>query len=75
MNRSLTAAGYAIAFTAVGAALAAALLLRDVLEPGVFPPFLVAVTVSALYGGVGPALFATVLSLLASYYVFLAPLY
>jgi signal transduction histidine kinase len=76
VNRSLTAAaGYAIAFTAVGAALAAALLLRDVLEPGVFPPFLVAVTVSALYGGVGPALLATVLSLLASYYVFLAPLY
>ncbi len=76
MNRSLTpAAGYAIAFTAVGAALAVAFVLRDVLEPGVFPPFLVAVTVSALYGGVGPALLATVLSLLASYYVFLAPLY
>jgi signal transduction histidine kinase len=76
VNRPLTAsAGYAVALAAVGAALVSALLLRDVLEPGVFPLFLVAVTVSALYGGVGPALLATVLSLLASYYVFLAPLY
>ena len=76
MIRSLnTAAGYALAFAAVGAALAAGILMRDVLEPGVFPPFLVAVTVSALYGGVGPAMLATVLSMLASYYVFLEPLY
>ena len=76
MIRSLnTAAGYALAFAAVGAALAAGILMRDVLEPGVFPPFLVAVTVSALYGGVGPAMLATALSMFASYYVFLEPLY
>lgn len=76
MNRSLTATTrYGVALAAVGTGLVTAYLLRNVLEPGVFPPFLVAVTVSALYGGVGPALVATAVSLAASYVFFLAPLY
>lgn len=76
MQRSLSALmRYAVALAAAGAALLAAYLLRDVVEPGVFPPFLVAVTVAALYGGVGPALVATAVSLVLSYWFFLAPLY
>jgi signal transduction histidine kinase len=76
VQRSLSAlTRYGVALAAVGTALATAFLLRDVLEPGVFPPFLVAVTVSALYGGVGPALLATGVSLAASYWLFLVPLY
>src|SRR5690242_15020445 len=66
---------YAVALVAAGAALLIAFSLRDVLEPGIFPPFLVAVTAAALYGGLGPALVATVVSLAASYWFFLAPLY
>ncbi len=76
MTRPLSAwTTYAIAVAAAAAGLATAFLLRNVLEPGVFPPFLVAVTVSALYGGVGPALVTTALSLVASYVFLLAPLY
>jgi diguanylate cyclase (GGDEF)-like protein len=43
------------------------------LEPSVFFLFLAAVTISALYGGLGPGLTATVLSALASNYFFLKP--
>jgi diguanylate cyclase (GGDEF)-like protein len=43
------------------------------MEPSVFFLFLVAVTVSAHYGGLGPGLLATVLSALASNYFFLKP--
>jgi len=76
VQRSLSASmRYAVAIAAAGAALFAAYLLSDVVEPGVFPPFLVAVTVAALYGGVGPALVATAISLVVSYWFFLAPLY
>jgi signal transduction histidine kinase len=76
VQRSLSAlTRYAVALVAAGAALLIAFSLRDVLEPGIFPPFLVAVTVAALYGGVGPALVATAVSLAASYWFFLAPLY
>jgi signal transduction histidine kinase len=76
VQRSLSALPrYAVALVAAGAALLIAFTLRDVLEPGIFPPFLVGVTVAALYGGLGPALVATVVSLAASYWFFLAPLY
>ncbi len=76
MQRSLSASTrYIVALAAAGTALVVAYFLRDVLEPGIFPPFLVAVTVSALYGGVGPGLLTTALSLAASYWLFLMPLY
>jgi diguanylate cyclase (GGDEF)-like protein len=48
------------------------LLSWPLMEPSIFL-FLVAVTVSALYGGLGPGLLATVLSALASNYFFLKP--
>jgi hypothetical protein len=48
-------------------------LLRPLMEPSVFFLFLAAVTVSALYGGLGPGLAATALSGLACNYFFLRP--
>ena len=68
-------ARYGIAVLTVAVALACVLALRVRLEPAVSSPFLAAVTVSALYGGVGPALLATALSLVVSHYFFFAPLY
>jgi len=49
------------------------LLSWPLMEPSVFFLFFAAVTVSALYGGLGPGLLATVLSALASNYFFLKP--
>jgi diguanylate cyclase (GGDEF)-like protein len=49
------------------------LLSWPLMEPSVFFLFLAAVTISALYGGLGPGLAATALSALASNYFFLGP--
>ena len=49
------------------------LLSWPLMEHSVFLLFFAAVTVSALYGGLGPGLLATVLSALASNYFFLDP--
>ena len=49
------------------------LLSWPLMEHSVFFLFFAAVTVSALYGGLGPGLLATVLSALASNYFFLEP--
>jgi K+-sensing histidine kinase KdpD len=54
-------------------ALVLMVLMRPLLEPSVFFLFLAAVTISALYGGLGPGLAATALSGLASHYFFLKP--
>jgi len=51
------------------------LLSWPLMEPSVFFLFLAAVTISALYGGLGPGLAATALSALASNYFFLKPYY
>lgn len=45
-------------------------LIRPWIEPNVFPLFFVAVMVSAWYGGLGPALLATVLGTAAIFYFF-----
>ena len=66
---------YGLAVLTVAVALGFVLAVRVRLEPAVSSPFLAAVTVSALYGGVGPALLATALSIAVSYYFFFAPLY
>ena len=42
------------------------LLLRPLMEPSIFFLFLAAVAISALYGGLGPGLVATLLSALAA---------
>src|SRR5436309_5373203 len=51
----------------VGSALAAMTALRSLLNPTAFTLLLAAVTVSALYTGTGPALFAAALSVFGSY--------
>jgi diguanylate cyclase (GGDEF)-like protein len=65
--------GLAVGLSAL--ALVLMLLLRPLMEHSVFILFLVAVAVSALYGGLGPGLMATTLSALASNYFFLRPYY
>jgi signal transduction histidine kinase len=58
---------------AVGAAHAATLLLWKYLENNLSMLFIVAVIISAVYGGVGPAVFASVLSALAAAFFYLPP--
>ena len=54
-------------------ALVLMLISWPLMESSIFFLFLAAVTVSAIYGGLGPGLTATVLSALASNYFFLEP--
>jgi diguanylate cyclase (GGDEF)-like protein len=54
-------------------ALVLMLLLRPLMESSIFFLFLAAVAISALYGGLGPGLVATVLSALAVNFFFLVP--
>src|SRR3712207_1321985 len=49
------------------------LLLRPLMEHSIFFLFIAAVAISALYGGLGPGLVATVLSALANDFFFLPP--
>lgn len=55
------------------AALSLMVLLSPLMEDSIFFLFLVAVAISALYGGLGPGLVATVLSTLACDFFFLPP--
>jgi PAS domain S-box-containing protein len=66
--------GYGFAIVVVGSATAAAFMLRLGAEPGIFAPFLVAVTAVALRHGIGPALFAVVSAAVVAYVWFFAPL-
>src|SRR5215204_7289749 len=63
--------GLAVGLSAL--ALLIMLLSWPLMEPSVFFLFLAAVTISAIYGGLGPGLAATALSALASNYFFLEP--
>jgi hypothetical protein len=55
------------------AALAIMVLLRPLMEHSIFFLFLASVAISALYGGLGPGLVATVLSTVACGFFFLPP--
>jgi signal transduction histidine kinase len=50
-----------------------AVVFYPVVEPIQFVPFFPAVTISALFGGYGPGLLATILTALAGWYLFLPP--
>src|SRR5271157_5448065 len=54
---------HAIAVALVGVALLVNVALRPWNGPNVFPPFLLAVLLTSGYGGIGPGLTATALSL------------
>lgn len=65
--------GLAAAIATTGVATAVTLVLRPVLYPNVTPPFLLAITATALLSGLGPGLLATVLSALVVNYWFFDP--
>ena len=64
---------YGLSVALSASALALMVLLRPLMEHSIFFLFLVAVAISALYGGLGPGLVATVLSTAACDYFFLPP--
>jgi diguanylate cyclase (GGDEF)-like protein len=66
---------YALSVALSVAALVLMMLLRPLLEHSVFFLFLAAVAISALYGGLGPGLVATVFSTAACEYFFVPPDY
>jgi signal transduction histidine kinase len=66
---------YGVAVASSGAAGALTLLLGPALEINPFPLFLAAVTLSALAGGLGPGLLATVASVALLDFLFFAPHY
>src|SRR5215208_1766409 len=66
---------YGLAVVLSALALVLMLLLRPLMEHSVFFLFLAAVAISALYGGLGPGLVATVLSTAACEYFFVPPDY
>lgn len=66
------ASGYVLALGAVSTALAVRLMLIGLLAyQGPFLPFVLAVMITATFGGRGPGLLATTISLLAVWYFFL----
>jgi K+-sensing histidine kinase KdpD len=75
-SRQTAIVRYAMAALSVVAALVAGLLLERFLETAPFVSlFLCAIMFASWYGGVGPGLFATVLSISAFDYYFLPPIH
>src|SRR5919201_1397939 len=64
---------YAVAIGAVAAATALTFVLRRLMGPSISLMFFPAVILTAVYGGYGPALFATVLSTASLAFFFVAP--
>lgn len=64
---------YGLSVVLSGVALVLMVLLRPLMEHSIFFLFLAAVVISALYGGLGPGLVATVLSTMACDLFFLPP--
>ncbi len=75
MLKRILVVWYAVAIGAVAAACAATFVLRSLMGPSVSLLFFPAVIVTAVYGGYGPALLATVLSTAALAFFFVAPFY
>ncbi|PSB66715.1 hypothetical protein C7B61_09955, partial [filamentous cyanobacterium CCP1] len=66
---------YGVALLSFALALGINLLFHSYLEPTPTPVFFAAVMVSVWYGGLGPGLFATVLSVLTINYLYIEPTY
>jgi PAS domain S-box-containing protein len=66
-------ASYAVAALSVALASLLALALNHLLDRGIVALYLAAVVISAWYGGFGPGIVATVLSLIISDYYFIDP--
>lgn len=69
------AARYVVAALAIAVTLVFCELLRHAIQPYFFFPFIPAVLVVAWYGGLGPGLFATLLSAVVINFFFLPPFY
>jgi signal transduction histidine kinase len=66
---------YGVAVSTTGFVVGLTLLLQPYLKHGVMAIFFASVMVSAWYGGLGPGLVASLLSVLASRYFFFPPIY
>lgn len=75
MFRPIRLLRYGVAVVSVALAIVLTLLLQPLLMPAVLPLFFLAVTFSTWYGGRGAGFVATILSVLASRYFLLPPLY
>jgi PAS domain S-box-containing protein len=64
---------YALAVLVVAAATVVSWLLHPLVGPLIFPPFFAAVILSAWYGGLGPGLATSVLSVLSASFFLLEP--
>lgn len=69
----IVAVRWLLAFAAPAAALGLALVLRPLISQVPGPPFVAAIMLVAWLGGLGPAVLAIVLSVLALAYYFLPP--
>ena len=75
VSRKIQLRSYGMAILSVAIALGATLLFQSWLHPSTTPLFLLAVMVSAWYGGSGAGLLATGLSTVALNYFFIEPIY
>jgi PAS domain S-box-containing protein len=66
---------YGVAALSVAAALSLTLMLGQLIDRGIFLPFVCAVAVSSWYGGIKPGLLAIFLSIFASDYFLISPLH
>jgi PAS domain S-box-containing protein len=73
-DRRQQAIGYLVAILATAAAAGVTQLLRPLVAPSVTPPFILAVAIAALFGGIGPGALACLLSALMLSYWFFPPL-
>ena len=73
-DRRQQAVGYLVAVLVTAAAAGVTQALRPLVAPSVTPPFILAVAIAALFGGVGPGALASLLSLAALSYWFFEPL-
>jgi PAS domain S-box-containing protein len=73
-DRRQQAVGYLVAVLVTAAAAGVTQVLRPLAAPSVTPPFILAVAIAALFGGVGPGALASLLSVAALSYWFFEPL-
>ncbi len=74
-DRRQQALGYLVAVLVTALAGEVTQVLRPLVAPSVTPPFILAVAIAALFGGIGPGALASLLSALALSYWFFPPLH
>ena len=72
-DRRQQAVGYLVAILVTVAAAGVTQIIRPLVAPSVTPPFILAVAIAALFGGIGPGALASFLSALALSYWFFPP--